>query len=267
MDGGGFPGVGSPAGRRGRSSRRGPCGGPTARGPKSGHGHRRRRDQGHDPESAHRRRRAGDPRVPGARRRTAFGGVAPEASCARPAPRPTPRQPEAPASADPDVPELHGRSGIHRDRDTGPHQAHAGGCQGLSGAEPCAPGGVLRSASEPANLQADLHGRRFRPLLPDRPLFPRRGPESGPAARVHADRCRGLLRGAGRHPALDGGPDVCAGGRGTRCGGRSAFRADDPSRGARTVRYRPSRPSLLPGDPGLDRRAERSGVDHPGGGH
>ena len=33
-------------------------------------------------------------------------------------------------------------------------------------------GHVLRAAPEPAAVQAALHGRRRRPLLPDRPLLP-----------------------------------------------------------------------------------------------
>ena len=43
-----------------------------------------------------------------------------------------------------------------------------------------------------------LHGRRHRPLLPDRPLPARRGPAGRPPVRVHAARRRGQLRRPGR---------------------------------------------------------------------
>ena len=57
---------------------------------------------------------------------------------------------------------------------------------------------VLRPAPEPAAVQAAVHGRRHRPLLPDRPLPARRGPARRPPVRVHAARRRGELRRPGR---------------------------------------------------------------------
>ena len=52
------------------------------------------------------------------------------------------------------------------------------------------PGQVLRARRVAADLQAAVHGRGLRPLLPDRALLPRRGPAPRPPARVHPDRPR-----------------------------------------------------------------------------
>ena len=60
-------------------------------------------------------------------------------------------------------------------------------------------GQVLRARREPAALQAALHGGGLRSLLPDRQVLPRRGPPRRPAARVHADRRRDVVREPGRH--------------------------------------------------------------------
>ena len=76
-------------------------------------------------------------------------------------------------------------------------------------------GQVLRPRREPAALQAAVHGRGLRPVLPDRQVLPRRGPPARPPARVHPDRRRDELRQPGRRlrggrgahrPALEGGP-------------------------------------------------------------
>ena len=55
-------------------------------------------------------------------------------------------------------------------------------------------GQVLRAGREPAALQAALHGGGVRAVLPDREVLPRRGAPPRPAARVHADRRRDVLR-------------------------------------------------------------------------
>ena len=68
-----------------------------------------------------------------------------------------------------------------------------------------APRQLLRARREPAAVQAAVHGRRLRPLLPDRALLPRRGPAPRPPARVHADRRRDELRQPGRHLRRHGG--------------------------------------------------------------
>ena len=56
------------------------------------------------------------------------------------------------------------------------------------------PGSRLRAAPEPAAAQAAPDGGRHRPLLPDRPLLPRRGPARRPPAGVHPARPRDELR-------------------------------------------------------------------------
>ena len=48
-------------------------------------------------------------------------------------------------------------------------------------------------AAVAAVVQAAADGRRFRSLLPDREVLPRRGPARRPAAGVHADRLRDLV--------------------------------------------------------------------------
>ena len=51
-------------------------------------------------------------------------------------------------------------------------------------------GHLLRPAAEPPAVQAALHGGWGRPLLPDRPLLPGRGPARRPPVRVHPARRR-----------------------------------------------------------------------------
>ena len=60
------------------------------------------------------------------------------------------------------------------------------------------PGAFFALPAVAAALQADPHGGRRRPLLPDRALLPRRGPARRPPARVHADRPRDVLPRAAR---------------------------------------------------------------------
>ena len=76
-----------------------------------------------------------------------------------------------------------------------------------------APGQVLRARREPAALQAALHGRGVRPVLPDRQVLPRRGPAPRSPARVHADRRRDVVRQPGRRLPHDGGARLLASGR------------------------------------------------------
>ena len=56
------------------------------------------------------------------------------------------------------------------------------------------PGELLRAAAVAADHEAAADGRGLRPLLPDRPLLPRRGPARRPPARVHAGRPRDVVR-------------------------------------------------------------------------
>ncbi len=61
-------------------------------------------------------------------------------------------------------------------------KSHPRGRARFSGAQPRASGRVLRAAAVAADLQADPDDLRLRPLLPDRPLLPRRGPARRPPA-------------------------------------------------------------------------------------
>ena len=109
--------------------------------------------------------------------------------------------------------------GFPGDRDADPHQAHARGRARLPGAQSGAPGRVLRAAPVAPALQAAAHGGGARSLLPDRPLLPGRGPACRPAAGVHPDRHRGVVRGHRGRARLrrgDGGGPV---GRGRPDGG------------------------------------------------
>ena len=63
-------------------------------------------------------------------------------------------------------------------------------------------GALLRPAPVAPAVQAAPDGRGLRPLLPDRPLLPRRGPARRPPARVHPARRRDVVRrGLRRHGA------------------------------------------------------------------
>ena len=108
---------------------------------------------------------------------------------------------------------------------------------------PAPAGHRLRPAAEPAAAQAAADGRRHRPLLPDRPLLPRRGPARRPPARVHPARPRDELR---------------------RRGGRDGLRRGDGDRGlagdaSRTGRSSRRRSRSLT----YDEAIERFGSDKP----
>ncbi len=122
---------------------------------------------------------------------------------ALPLPRPAARGHEpAPAPASSHHPrhaQLPRRARLHRPRDADADQGDPGGRARLSGAQPHAPGQVLRAAAVAADLQAAADDRRLRPLLPDRALLPRRGPARRPPAGIHAARHRDLLPRPGRH--------------------------------------------------------------------
>ena len=66
------------------------------------------------------------------------------------------------------------------------------------------PGDVLRPAAVAAAAEAALDGRRPGPLLPDRPVLPRRGLARGPRLRVHAARPRDVVRRRGGRLLVDG---------------------------------------------------------------
>ena len=127
---------------------------------------------------------------------------------------------------------------------------------------PGASGQVLRAAAGAAAVQAAADGRRLRPLLPDRPLLPRRGRPRGPlAGRVLPTRYRDELRRAGGR--LRGGR-----GRAARAVHRSAAGVGDdaaavsahPLRGGDgALRLRQAGPAHPAGDARRRRRLRRLG--------
>ena len=128
--------------------------------------------------------------------------------------------------------------------DAVPDQVHARGRARLRRPGPAPAGQLVRAPAVAAAVQAAAHGRRPRAVLPARPLLPRRGLAQGPAAGVHPDRPRDVVRhprgrdrgrrGDRLHPlARDRGlrdPDAAA--------------ADDLRGRAGPVRLRQARPAL-----------------------
>ena len=90
--------------------------------------------------------------------------------------------------------EVHHAARLRRDRDAEPDQVDARRRPRLHRAVAPPAGHGLRPAPEPAAAQAAADGRRPRPLLPDRPLLPRRGRPGRPPARVHPARPGDELR-------------------------------------------------------------------------
>ena len=123
--------------------------------------------------------------------------------------------------------------------------AHPRGHPGVLGAVAPAPRRVLRAAAEPAAGQAAAHGGRLRPLLPDRPLPPGRGPPGRPPVRVHAARHGVLLRLPGRRHGLRLRSRARRR-RGGHGGAAPADRAHDVGRVTRPLRHRQARPALRP---------------------
>ena len=152
----------------------------------------------------HRRgaQRGGATAVPRGRPRRGRRARAPALPLRRPAPAAHAAQPAPAGAGQRGHPGRHGPAGLRGDRDAALVGAHAGGLARVLGPRAPAPRQVLRAAAEPAAGQAAAHGRRLRPLLPDRPLPARRGPAGGPAVRVHATRHGVLLRQPGRRDGL-----------------------------------------------------------------
>ncbi len=152
-----------------------------------------------------------------------------------------PPSPSAAAS-----PPLLDRAGVSRDRDADPHQADARGRARLPRAEPGAPGRVLRAAAESPQIYKQLlMVAGLRPLLPDRALFPGRGSAGGPAAGVHPDRHRGVVRRGGGHPERRSSASWCDALGGSRpVKSRCPFPRLRVRRGDGALRHRQARPSL-----------------------
>ena len=83
-----------------------------------------------------------------------------------------------------------GRAGLHRRLDPEHDPRHAGGRARLPRAGAASARQVLRARAVAAALQAAVHGRRARPLLPDRDVLARRGSPRRPPVRVPPARPR-----------------------------------------------------------------------------
>ena len=161
-----------------------------------------------------------------------------------------------------------GAPGLRRGRDADADALDPGGRTRVPRAVPPVAGLVLRAAPEPAALQAAADGGRDRPLLPDRPLPPRRGPAGRSPVRVHAARRRDELRRPGRRARRHqrGRARRRRGGDGRAAG---ADRADHLARGDGPLRRRQARPPLRHGagraHPGVrgDRSSRRSRAPAP----
>ena len=123
------------------------------------------------------------------------------------------------------------------------------------------PGKFYRARAVAAALQAALHGRRNRPLLPDRNVLARRGSPRRPAVRVPPARPRDWRSPSGKTCS------TCWSSASSRRSWRSdatpperPFPRLDLRRGDGEVRHRQARPALRPRDPGRDRADARLGV-------
>ena len=199
----------------------GAAGGPRGREPRPervrhhGRGHRRDAPpRNGEPEAAHRRDRAPGERGHDPQRvedaavlhqrpgRAGRRGAAPQVPLSRHPPRADGQPADPPEPPRPGDPRGPPRQRLRRDRDAEPHQVDARRRARLHRPVAAPARERLRAAAEPAAAQAAADGRRHRPLLPDRPLLPRRGPPRRPPAGVHPARPRDELRRRGRRDGL-----------------------------------------------------------------
>ena len=145
--------------------------------------------------------------------------------------------------------EVHHANGFVEIETPNPHQEHAGGRPRLHRAVTSPARQRLRPAPESAAAQAAADGRRDRSLLPDRPLFPRRGPPWRPAAGVQPARPRDELRRRGRGHGLrrDDGDRGLAGDDAGPAAPRGPVPALHLRRGDGPVRVRQARPAVRDG--------------------
>ncbi len=173
--------------------------------------------------------------------------------------------------------------GFHRIPDADPDRVLARGRAGLPGARPQPSGQVLRPAAGAAAVQAARHGRRLRPVFPDRALLSRRGGACRPlAGRILPARFRDELRYPGRRVQHDRAGDRrrVRGVRGRPWRDQAALRAHSLRAGDAGIRFRqagPAQPAahhrchrairrvgFRPVRP--HRRLRRRGPGHPGSG-
>ena len=153
-----------------------------------------------------------------------------------------------------------GRPRVHRRLDAEHDARDAGGRARLPRARAPAAGPVLRARAVAADLQAALHDRRARPLLPDRDVLAGRGSPRRPAVRVQAARPRaGVRRARGRARRARAGRRRRLRRAGTGAAGTAVPAADLRGR-ARALRHRQAGPSLRARDPGRDGGDARLGV-------
>ena len=173
-----------------------------------------------------------------------------------PAELPLPRPPSGRDAADRRDPAPDGANdapgdvghGVLGDRDADPRPEHPGGGPRFPRPESDPPRPLLRPPPEPAALQAVADGRGDGPLLPDRPMLPRRGPPRQSPAGVHAARHRDVVRRIRGRPRGDGGPRQGAREGVHRPGSRHAPGPARPRRRDGSLRHRPARPPLRDGD-------------------
>ena len=126
-------------------------------------------------------------------------GNPPSLPLPRSAPRTAPRQHHAALGGHRLDPPADDRPGLHRIPDADPDRQLARGRARLSRSQPRPSRQVLRAPAGAADVQAIDHGRRLRPLFPDRALLPRRGrPRRPQPRRILPARFRDELRHPGR---------------------------------------------------------------------
>ena len=188
--------------------------------------------------------RGRDAAVPDRRPHRRRRGAASAPPLPRPAPSAAAAQPARARAGERRAAPLARRAGLHRGRDADADRVDARGRARLRGAVAAVARRVLRAAAEPAAVQAAAHGRRHRPLLPDRPLPPRRGPARRPPVRVHAARRRDELRRRRRRDGRASARRCSTPPRRSPASAPATVAAHDLARGPGALRLRQARRAL-----------------------